>query len=469
MSARLNYNTIPYISWKGKTLTQITSQIQKNNRNDSIISRQNLFHPQPLKIYRREMVTGRNNHAMCNSRNSASITELNMPNGYGVTTHEIGHASLVHVLEANVTQNLSQNGDCTNQNAHVCTADNARRRVRSSGMFKPAFKPQNNNDNTYFTNTNQYLVSRNRTFKQNQYSHIRKGESSLMPNGTQYNTNVYSPNGLSHCKRTQIITGVNDTFYYLWTTFDATTPNIESVILNPETATNCFKVTIPPGYKTFEDIQTAFYAVLIQNSHYYIDTRTATKVLLLKMIFNVVENKIELQSFSENILDSNTGVYRKSDGIIPALTAGYTEYKRPIFYFPENSGFASMVGLASYTPSFYPNIYGGTNLSNESVGYLSNTSIGIFPLYNILYYKPSNTRFATQGAVSASSRILRVKYDTITNNGYIYQKTFGSSVASAMSYGVSGVTYTIKDKIGYPNKRTPIFSKYTDVVVCNQI
>ena len=468
MSARLNYNTIPYISWKGKTLTQITSQIQKNNRHGSTISRQNLFQPQPLKIYRREMVTGAKQSATCNSRISASITEMDMPNGYGVTTLSAENASLSHVLEANVTQNKSQNGDCTNQNAHVCAADNARRRVRSSGMIKRAFKPQNNNDNAYFTNSNQYLVSRNRTFKQNQYSHIHKGEGSLLTNGTLYNTNVYSPNGLSHCKKTQIITGVNDTFYYLWTTFDATNiANVANVIANPNTATNCFKVTIPAGFKTFEEIQLAFYAVLLQNSHYYIDTRSDTKVLLLKMIFNTVENKIELQSFSEKILYSNTGVFRQPNGITPALSVGYTAYKRPSFYFPPNSGFAGMIGFSANTPTFYPDIQtSGTNVSNESTGVLSKTYIGVFPFYDILYYKPSNTRFATQGAVSASSRVLRVKYDTITNNGYIYQKTFGSSVASAMSYGISGVPYTIKDKLGYPNKRTPVFSKYTDTVVC---
>ena len=466
MSARLNHNTLRYNSWKGKTLTQITSHIQKNNRNNTIISRQNLFHPQPLKIYRRELATGANKSAVCNSRNSASIESMNMPNGYSITTNSTGHPSLVHVLEANVTQNKSQNGDCTNQNANVCTADNARRRVRSSGMVKRAFKPQNNNDNAYFTNTTQYLVSRNRTFKQNQYSHIHKGESSLISNATLYNNNVYSPNGLSHCKKTEIITGLNDTFYYLWTTFDPTTPNTNSVIANPNTASQCFKVAIPPGYKHFEDIQSAFYAVLLQNGHYYIDTRTNTKVFLLKMIFNIVENKIELQSFSEKILYSNTGAFVKPDGFTPALSVGYTLFKRPSFYFPENDGFANTIGFASSSPAFYPNIQGGTNQSNESAGFLSNSGVGIFPFYDILYYKPSNTRFATQGGVSASSRVLRIKYDTITRNGYIYQKTFGSGVAAAMSYGVPGVVYTIKDKMGYPYKRTPIFPKYATSVQC---
>ena len=455
MSARLNHNTIRYNSWKGQTLSQITSQIQKNNRNDTIISRQNLFHPQPLKIYRREMATGATKSAFCNSRNSASVDAIDMPNGYSITTNSTGHASLVHVLEANATQNKSQNGDCTNQNANVCPADNARRRVRSSGMIKRAFNPQNNNDNAYFTNTTQYLVSRNRTFKQNQYLHIHKGESSLMPNGTLYNTNVYSPNGISHCNKTQIITGVNDTFYYLWTTFNPA--NTGSVISNPDTASSCYKVTIPAGYKNFEDIQSAFYAVLLQNGHYYIDTRTNTKVFLLKMIFNVVENKVELQSFSEKIVDANAGAFTQPDGFTPALSNGYTSYKRPTFYFPANAGFARVIGFASTSSAFYPNIQGGTNLSAESVGFLSTTSVGIFPFYDILHYKPSNTRFATQGAVTASSRVLRIKYDTITRNGYIYQKTFGSGVAAAMSYGVPGEVYTLKDKMGYPNKRTPIF------------
>lgn len=467
MPARLNMNPIPYISWKGRTLTQITSHSIKNNPNSEELAKANYFLPQPLKIYRREIATG-NRPVVCSDRNSSSIDILNQPNGYIITEQSENHAGLVHTLENNVSTNKTENGDCTNQKGiSVCAVENAKRRVRSSGMIKRAFKPENNNDNAYFTNSAQYLVSRNRTFKQNQYTHIRKGEISLVPNSTLYNTNVYSPNGISHCKTTKIIEGVNDTFYYLWTSFDNTSVNRESVIDDPDTAPDCFKVVISPGDKTFSDIQEAFSQAIVQNHHYYINTRNNKKVSLIKLIFNVVENKVELQSFTEKILTPQIVYSTYNNNPLSTLVApNDVTNKRPTFYFPANSGFASMIGFQSSEPAFYPNIQSVSVANDNSIGFLSNTPPHIFPLYDILHFKPSNTRFATQGAVTSSDRVLRVKYDTITRNGATYQNTFGCEVPSAMAYNISGFTYRLKDKIGFPGKRTPIFSRYKSDYTC---
>jgi hypothetical protein len=46
----------PIISWKGQTLSQITSSITKNNPTMGDNKRL-FFLPPPLKIYRRELVT----------------------------------------------------------------------------------------------------------------------------------------------------------------------------------------------------------------------------------------------------------------------------------------------------------------------------------------------------------------------------------------------------------------------------
>ena len=78
-----------------------------------------------------------------------------------------------------------------------------------------------------------------------------------------------------------------------------------------------------------------------------------------------------------------------------------------------------------------------------------------------VYYKPNNSQFSQEGGVSSSARLARLKYDTITNNGASYTKAYGSAVGNALSYGVTSDTYTIKDKIGYPNICTPKFSKYS--------
>ena len=78
--------------------------------------------------------------------------------------------------------------------------------------------------------------------------------------------------------------------------------------------------------------------------------------------------------------------------------------------------------------------------------------------YVPVYYKPNNAKFANQGGVSASTRLVRLKYDTITDGGASMTGAFGKQTANAMAYGVPVNGYTIKDKIGYPNKCSYKFS-----------
>jgi len=78
------------------------------------------------------------------------------------------------------------------------------------------------------------------------------------------------------------------------------------------------------------------------------------------------------------------------------------------------------------------------------------------------YYKPNNYQFAVQGAVSSGDLITRKKYNTITNNTEAYRKAFGTSVANALAYGVPPNGYTLKERMGYPLKRTPTFRPESD-------
>ena len=448
MSALLNMNMLPYVSWKGKTFYQITSQIKKNqNTNDNTsATNRNYFMPGPNKIHRREIVTINPDHTTCSSRFSTSIEQLNMPNGYLVSETKNTTAGVVNVLDINSSNNTYENGLCKDKN--VCVSENARRRVRSSGMINRKFNSARNNDNAYFTNSTQYLVSRNRTFTQNQYNHIRPAEPSLINNFAQSKQNVYSPNGLSHCKLATITTGKNDTFYYLWTTFN--TDNISSVKSNPNTAPECFLVRIPQGEYDIKSLNEVLHRALSTNNHYYISKSYNTNEYLLNIIYNNVENKVELQCFS-NILVNNANNYSVPSGGTAIPTA---PYKIPVFYFPTDNN------VFGFTQGFYPPLE--TTLTNTSVvpvGILSNISHSAYPLYDIMHYKPSNTRFATQGGVSSSDRITRVKYEAITQSAASYRGVYGAGVANAMAYGVPGNIYTIKDKYGYPNKKTPVFCK----------
>ena len=56
----------------------------------------------------------------------------------------------------------------------------------------------------------------------------------------------------------------------------------------------------------------------------------------------------------------------------------------------------------------------------------------------------------------------RKKYETITTVGDSYRTAYGNPTANALAYGVPSYGYTIKDKIGYPIKKTPVFPKFTN-------
>jgi hypothetical protein len=93
---------------------------------------------------------------------------------------------------------------------------------------------------------------------------------------------------------------------------------------------------------------------------------------------------------------------------------------------------------------------------------------GLRPNSIPIYYKPSNPQFGVQGAVSSSDRLLRKKYDTITTVGSSFRTAFGAQTANALAYGSKSYGYTIKERTGYPMKRTPTFSQYSsEMKQCN--
>jgi hypothetical protein len=86
--------------------------------------------------------------------------------------------------------------------------------------------------------------------------------------------------------------------------------------------------------------------------------------------------------------------------------------------------------------------------------------------YVPVYYKPNNSRFAEQGAVSSSARLLRIKYDTITDAGAKLRGSFGNHTANALAYSTTDSTISsLKQKVGYPNKKTPKFSRTTGAFI----
>lgn len=456
MSALLNLNSIPLIPWKGRTFNQIHSSFQKNGQlSSSIIENPHLFAANPLKIYRREIAS--TTLANCSSNSSLRIDIFNRPNG----TINNTKAAIVNDL-VNTLDNTFPNNTCDKYekcSVVLSPAENARNRVRSSGMIKRKFNEGRNND-TYYTSSSQYLTSRNRTFAQNQYNYIRQGDSSAKPGSSLSSANVYSPNGLNHCKKHYI--AQDTSFGYTWINkYDASTPPV----IIPDATT--YNVAIPAGYYTLDDLNRVFKQAMFNNSHYFIKNPSGPTPeyysdnvsYALNIAYNNNNDVIELQSFRIDADTFNASIFRAPTGLGALVnwavpTSGSGLY--PQFVISDNI-LQSAIGFnaASYPSS------NATAADVYKVA-ISSFSPGIKPLYVKLYYKPNNPQFAQQGGVNSSDLITRKKYNSITNSSAAYRTAFGGAVANALAYGVPSNGYTVKDKLGYPMKKTPTFSKYSD-------
>lgn len=430
MSALLNHNAIPYIPWKSIPVNQLTTSIKQNKNTDGPEG-DNYFRPGPLKIYRREIAANIPSDSAC-SRISYSIDEFTRPNGYIVTNNT--SEGLANTLDVQVPNSRTEQNKCIDAvSSNTAIPCNALRRCRSSGMIKRKVDPSRG-DSAYFTNTNQYLVSRSKTFKQSQYSQVRYEDASLLSNPTNGNGRFYIPNGLNHCPKIYY-DGVANPFSYKW---------IDG---------NEKSVAIPAGYYDVNDLNAAFKLVMMKNMHYLVNAVTNTATFLLNIVYNNYYDKVELQVFS-------TASFPVIHYVRP-IGVGWTltNNTSPQFIIANND-FQNVVG---FSQGNYPSV---TNPVTQNQGFVSNISNSIHPSYKVISYKPNNSKFAQEGGVSGSSQIQRKKYDTIQTVATSYNNIFGSQVANAMAYGVSEQVYTLKSRLGYPMKKTPIISKTTGEVKC---
>ena len=454
--ARLNMNEIPYFSWKGKTFNQITSAFQKNQNTIQNMEGNTAFSALPLKIYRREI--GSVNISTGNPRYSVSIDQMNAPGGYQISTNVNDCSFGILTTVTSKDLNISNNGTCSITNPCMNPAANALRRVRSSGMIKKNSTSTSSTYDIYYTSNKQLLQGRNKTYRQNQYINLRQGDSSAKPGDNLSVSNLYYSTTYKKCAKYHISSDLgNNTFQYQW---------LDAVF---------YTVTLPDGYYDIGDLDAAFKNTMISNTHYLISKSTTSKVFLLNITYNTFYKTIELQSIPYNsstyssanysyVVDNDWSTY-----IANATTS--VNSLVPVFYILSNT-FQDVIGFGSgYYPSQIMSIDGGFTYQSETVGeftysttqYSESTSTyKLLPLYSAVYYKPNNYQFAQQGGVSSSSRITRLKYNTITNNTANFQTAYGQAAANALAYGVSDQVYTIKDKIGFSLTKTPVFNKYSD-------
>jgi hypothetical protein len=359
----------------------------------------------------------------------------------------------------------------------------------------------NRNNDHYCTSSKEYLISRNKTYNQNQYTYIRQGNAHAVPGTGLSSNNIYSAGGLSHCAFATIKSVLNNnTFQYVW---------VDG---------NTYTVTIPDG--TTYDVGTLngiLASTMIQNTHYLVNNLTYANIIPLSFAYDTFNGKLQLQSLAidtDNYETNGSGNYSLPLGatwtnpeatICPQIIVPNTPFQDVIGFsagiYPEatiwsydNSGNPydsayqtkgiCQPAYQSSPPYRYPDSstysyppfglgsinYGGDlNFNSSATAYTTNQLFessfrgSILPNYVAANYKPNNPTFGVQGAVDGGAYIDRVRFNAITTSASTMSAVWGNQTADALAYGVnpSGEKITAKLKYGIPITQTPKFNPRT--------
>jgi hypothetical protein len=81
-------------------------------------------------------------------------------------------------------------------------------------------------------------------------------------------------------------------------------------------------------------------------------------------------------------------------------------------------------------------------------------------------YKPNNFTYSQQGGVDSSTRLDRLKYDTLNTISGTYKGAYGEAMVDTLAYNVPSPGYNIKQIIGYPLTSVPVIEKDGNVRNC---
>ena len=433
------------IKWKGRTFNQLISGIKQNSPTYSTsksISPILLRRALPLKIYRREIAS---ESMQCNPRTSM-LYQFDNP-GQTIVTQYSTINGLATTLDFNYENSRCQHPPNPISSDPTCQEflsqeNNAKRRVRSSGMIRRKFDTNTNND-TYYTDTNQYLTARNRTYKQTQYFHIKQGDPTAKPGTNASYNNIYTANGISHCPKFKVTSPV--TFTYKW---------LNNIANSGSNAVNSYTVTIPIGSYNINEFNSILQKTMYNNNHYLVLLTTNTITFFLQFIYNVSNNRIELDSLVLPQVGTIGTTYQ-----YPPIHSSWVLLNTGLYFNPNVTISSAPIftqGLG-FSAGTYPTTT--TNTANQSI--LGNTVPALQTNYIPIYYKPNNPQFGRQGAVTSGDLITRKRYNTITQAANTFRSAYGNQTADAVAYGVPSYGYTLKDRIGFPNIKIPTLSKYT--------
>ena len=434
-------NEIPIVNWKhvDNTFTQISSGI-KFNKPDVTTDKSAYFRALPLKLYRREIVT---DTAVSNPRTSGRIFDFDRPGGTITTdTNDCIGIKSTQIINTSVDKGCDEN--CS---VFLSAEDNARRRVRSSGMIIKKYNA-NTTAPSYFTDTKQYLESRSLSYKSNSNFHVYSGDVTSSAGSSGASQNIYTSSSGQNCKKENLST--EGSFKYIW--FDDISYN----------------VVIPAGEYDVNDLNNILHTTMANNYHYFVEEPTQRKIFPISLKYTQEDGYMVLEAIGYN-KSSITNYTGPVDPIKLENPPSWFAYipdspstKNVQLWFDNTSSteLYKKMGSVILTHKLPAINTIGLGITQEAF----NTKTAFYPKRKIVYYKPSNHGFSTQGAVSSSDLITRRKYNTINTVAGSMRSAYGDHTASAVAYGVPSYGYTKKDKIGYPMKKTPTFSKYSDIM-----
>lgn len=404
------------VSWKGRTFNQIITKMKKNTGSQT---GENVFIPPPVKQYRREIDTDDN----C-SRATISLADFFRP---GATIVNSATGAGVHTVDFNLVNDATEKPSAQTC-AQVCSrADNARRRMRSAGA------PKQN----YYTSSAQYLQNRNIGNSQNNYEYLRIGEPTFRTGIPATIQNVYTPTGIN--KKSKVFISGCDTdeeplFKYRWINGDI------------------IPVKAPNGEYDLEDLNILFHATQENNKHYLIDSyANNSKVHFMKFVYDVASDRIQIQCTGITLETYTPERYYQWTSYL--ITVNWAIPVQPAFpnIILLDNVFLDAIGFE--ISGYYP----PETFETTSDKYFTNGSISpkMKTRFQPVHYKPNNTAFATQGGVTASSFITRLRYNTITNHTTNYTTPLGKADANALAYNIPSPGYSYKYNLGYSANCVP--------------
>jgi len=211
--------------------------------------------------------------------------------------------------------------------------------------------------------------------------------------------------------------------------------------------------------------RTPFIEIPIPNTNANADTETSYNIYTGVYDTVCVACNPEKNIIKSGISTLSQAYYGSTSQYLESRCRTYTQResttkKTDGVYYPSINDNIPFVFLYPDNDPRGPQVYQPKNCANPKI--YNNNVLNTPPNnYCSTIYKPNNPQFARQGAVSGSTRIQKLKADTITNNGFSFYSAYGATMANAGNFQGTNESsnYYVKNK-NYPLTAYNSLDKY---------